>query len=359
MFRSIELVTLLGMMGMAAVAWGQTQAQGKNSMRFTRFAVNDPGINNIEAVSFLIPSGWKTEGGIVWWHDYSILANLFMKVTDPVSGAQIEFLPGQNFTWLNYMIVPMQPGTNYMGNILWQPITDPPQFVQTFYAPQVTPHLAQARLVSCEDLPKIAAEFVRQNGNQGSARSSRVRYEYDRNGQRWEEDVYFTLSYFPFNLGTIWQVRQCYAFRAPKGQLDRVTPVMNTTIQTIRLTPEWFGGYMYVQKLFNNRMYQSIRNARALSDTITRNNNEIQQMIADGYRARSESQDRISQSFSEYIRGVDTYSNPFEGRQVQLPSGYNDAWVNSRGEYLLSNEAGFDPNVGDTMEWRRMNRRGQ
>jgi hypothetical protein len=316
--------------------------------------VKDPGINNIEAVSFLIPAGWKTEGGVQWFPDYSILANLLMKVTDPQTGAQIEFLPAQNFTWLNQMVVPMQPGTNYMGNILWQPIGDIPTFIKTFYAPQALPQLQNARQVAVEDLPKIANEVAKTLGGAGTAKSARVRYEYQRNGQAWEEDVFVTLTYYPWQLGTLWSVNSAYAFRAPKGQLDTIKPLMTTTISTIRLSQEWYGGYMYVQKLFNDRMNQSIRNARAISDTITRNSEEIRQMFADSYKQRSESQDRISQNFSEYIRGVETYNDPYGGHPVQLPSGYNDAWVNARGEYLLSNQAGFDPNVGDTTEWRRM-----
>ncbi len=39
---------------------------------------------------------------------------------------------------------------------------------------------------------------------------------------------------------------------------------------------------------------------------------------------------------------------------MELPSGYNDAWVNAQGEYILSEQAGFDPNVGSTVEWKRM-----
>jgi hypothetical protein len=331
-----------------------TSATPQGSLKFTRIGVKDPGINNIEAVSFLIPAGWKTEGGVQWFPDYSILANLLMKVTDPQTGAQIEFLPAQNFTWLNQMVVPMQPGTNYMGNILWQPIGDIPTFIKTFYAPQALPQLQNARQVAVEDLPKIANEVAKTLGGAGTAKSARVRYEYQRNGQLWEEDVFITLTYYPWQLGTLWSVNSAYAFRAPKGQLDTIKPLMTTTISTIRLSQEWYGGYMYVQKLFNDRMNQSIRNARAISDTITRNSEEIRQMFADSYKQRSESQDRISQNFSEYIRGVETYNDPYGGHPVQLPSGYNDAWVNARGEYLLSNQAGFDPNVGDTTEWRRM-----
>ena len=329
-------------------------AQPTQAMRFTRLGVKDPGINNIEAVSFLIPAGWKADGGMQWFPDYSILANLLMKVTDPQTGATIEFLPIQNFTWLTQMVVPMQPGTNYLGNILCQPIEDVPQFIQMFYVPTVLGQLRGARVGANEPLPKVAAETAKMYGGQSNVKAARVRYECQMNGRPWEQDIYVTLVFTNWHLGTLWSVTSAYAFSAPKEELDRLTPVMNTTIATLRLSPEWYGGYMYVQKLFNDRMNQGIRNARAISDTITRNSEEIRQMFADSYKQRQESQDRINKSFSEYIRGIETYSNPFEGRPVELPSGYNDVWVNSRGEYLLSNQAGLDPNVGDTIEWRRM-----
>jgi hypothetical protein len=332
-----------------------SQAPG-GGMRFTRVAVKDPGINNIEALSFLIPAGWKAEGGIQWFPDYSVLANLLLKITDPQTGAAVEFLPVQNFTWLVRTVVPMQPGTNYLGNIICQPITDVAQFIGIFYAPAALRHLQNARIAASEDLQKVALQVARMHGGQSSARSGRVRYEYQVGGQPWEEDVYVTLVYTPTQLGTIWSVTAAHSFRAPKGQLDRLTPAMNTIINTLRLSPDWYGGYMYVQKLFYDRMRQGIRNARAISETITRNSEEIRQMFSDSYRQRCESQDRISQSYSEYIRGVETYRNPYEDRPVQLPSGYTSAWVNRSGEYILSPEAGFNPNVGSNLEWRRLER---
>jgi len=280
-----------------------------------------------------------------------------MRINDPQTGAAIEFLPVQNFTWLTQTVVQMQPGTNYLGNILWQPITDLPRFIEIFYMPQTLRHLQGARVVSREALPKVAAEVARSFGGQSTVKSERIRYEYRQGDRTWEESVYCTLVYTNWQMGTLWSVHSAYSFRAPKGQLDRLTPRMSTTVHSARLSPEWYGGYMYVQKLFLDRMNQSIRNAAAISATITRNSEEIRRMYSESYRLRAESQDRISQSFSEYVRGVDTYKNPYEGRPVQLPSGYNDAWVNSRGEYLLSNDAGFNPNVGDTTEWRRMDRR--
>lgn len=358
MRRSAVLIVLFMLMAVTSDRGPAIAApSAKDSLRFTRLSVKDPGINNIEAVSFLIPAGWKAKGGVQWFPEYSILANLLMSVGDPATGAAIEFLPIQNFIWLTQMVVPMQPGTNYLGNILWQPIADVSQFIQFFYMPKTLRHLQGARVVSRDNLPDLAAEVARSIGGQATVKSARIRYEYQLGGRPWEESVYCTLVYTNWQMGTIWSVQSAYSFRAPKGQLDRLTPLMNTTVSSARLSQEWYGGYMYVQKLFQDRMNQNIRDAAAISATITRNSEEIRRMFSESYRQRSESQDRISQSFSEYIRGVDTYRNPYEGRPVQMPSGYRDAWVNPRGEYLLSNDVGFNPNVGDTTEWRRMDRR--
>ena len=134
------------------------------AMRFTRLSVKDPGINNIEAISLLIPAGWRAEGGVQWFPDFSVQANLLMKITDPQTGAAVEFLPVQNFTWLTQMVVPMSPGTNYMGNILWQPILDVAQFVQTFYLPNSLRRLQSARITAKEDLPKVAAQVAQMHG---------------------------------------------------------------------------------------------------------------------------------------------------------------------------------------------------
>jgi hypothetical protein len=35
-------------------------------------------------------------------------------------------------------------------------------------------------------------------------------------------------------------------------------------------------------------------------------------------------------------------------------AGRGYAWVSVKGEYVLSDEAGFNPNVGSTIEWRQL-----
>lgn len=337
---------------LSSVALAQDAPDG--TMKFTRVSVKDPGINNIEAVSFLIPAGWKTEGGVTWFPDYSILANLLMKITDPATGAQIEFLPIQKFTHITQPVFPMQRFSNYMGQIVHEPITDVPQFIQTMYFPQATPQLRNAEVVGKEDLKKVAEQVSKTYGGQSQVIAGKVRYAYERDGQPWEEDIYVTLVFTPWQMGTMWSVDSGYAFRAPKGELDKLTPVMSVSIKTLKLSLDWFAGYMQVQKLFNNRMMQGIRDATAISKQISQNAEESRKMWSDAWKERNDSMDRINKSFGEYIKGVDTYDDPIKGQPVELPAGYKDAWVNPQGEYILSEQAGFNPNEGSTVDWKKM-----
>lgn len=329
-------------------------AEPAGSLRFSRLSVTDPGMNGIEAVSMLVPAGWRAQGGIQWFPEFSVQANLLLTVSDPATGAAVEFLPVQNFTYLTHMLVPMPRGANYLGNILWEPVPDIAQFVQTFYLTGALRHLQGGRQTGAAELPGIAQAVAQGYGGQSTVRAGRVRYEFSRDGRPWEEDVYVTLAFTPFQLGTLWGVHGAHSFRAPKGEFDRLTPVLSTVVNTVRPTSEWYGGYRYVQQLFQNRMQQGIADAGNLSRQIAQNSEEIRQMFADSYRERQASQDRIARSWSEAIRGVETYRDPYAGSAVELPSGYRDVWVSRRGEYLLSNQAGLDPNVGDNTEWRRM-----
>jgi hypothetical protein len=330
-------------------------AAPRGVLKLTRLAVHDPGVNNIEAVSMLIPAGWKAEGGIQWYTHFRILACLIMRITDPQTGAGIEFLPLQRFIWIHQPIVPMAPGSNYLGSVVSQPITDVPQFIQAFYGSESLARLGNARVAGTQDLPDVA-NLMAQVNQASLAKAARVRYEYESGGQTWEEDVYCTLSFYNLPQLVIWHVDHAYTFRAPKGMLDRLTPLMITVLTTQKVSLDWYAAYQYVGQLFDERMRQGIRAAGDLSRRIAQNNAEISQMFAESYRQRSESQDRIHRSFTEYIRGVETYRNPFENRSVQLPSGYSNVWVNRSGEYILSNQAGFNPNVGSNIEWQQINR---
>jgi hypothetical protein len=124
--------------------------------------------------------------------------------------------------------------------------------------------------------------------------------------------------------------------------------VLLPLISSGQFNPQWLQEYFEVCNLFQQRMGRGIRNAKALSDTITRNRHEIINMISDSYWKGQAVQDRANQNFSDYLRGVTQSNSPYQTYPVQLPSGYKYAWAGANGSYVLSNDAGYNPNVGST-----------
>jgi hypothetical protein len=59
----------------------------------------------------------------------------------------------------------------------------------------------------------------------------------------------------------------------------------------------------------------------------------------------------FTQNFSDYIRGVERFNDPFSGKEVELPAGYGYAWTNNLGEYVVTSSLGYNPNVGSNLHW--------
>jgi hypothetical protein len=43
---------------------------------------------------------------------------------------------------------------------------------------------------------------------------------------------------------------------------------------------------------------------------------------------------------------------------VKTPNatGYNNAWTNGIGDYVVPDSAGYNPNIGSNQNWQKMNR---
>jgi len=324
---------------------------------FEKHTIRDPLAVNQDAVSFLKPRGWKVEGGIKWYHNFIHLACAEVKVMNPNGLEQLETLPYVNCCWFVNAILPLPRGANYMGSIVHEPIDDPREVIEKLSLPQLRGKF-NPRVVDSRELPEVAKALSQANGG-AKVRSGRVRIEYQLNGQMVEEDIYLSLYFAEHDLGIrnervikwgpAWPP---FALRAAKGKLDQATPLLLAIANSGRPEPRWFAEYQYVCSLFMNRIGNDIRNATEISDTIRRNGDEIFKTYSDAYWKRAASQERMSRNYSNYVRGVEQYSTPFERYPVQLPSGYKYAWAGNNGGYTLSNEAGFDPNVGGSTDWR-------
>ncbi len=128
-------------------------------------------------------------------------------------------------------------------------------------------------------------------------------------------------------------------------------------IRSFRLNPQWYARYMQVSQYLIQNQIQQIRHIGQISQIVSQTSDQISDMIMDSYNQRQETLDRLSTQFSQTIRGVDEYHGPFEERGVELPGGYDHAWSNALGEYILTDDPSFDPNIGSNLDWQAMERR--
>ena len=329
------------------------------ALHFFPQSIIDPAAENRVAFYFLAPDGWSYDAGVEWMPEWSRSAFLRTRVSDPVTGATVEWLPIQDFIWFEAPAGAEAPiGGNYQGKMYVPPVTDPVQFVNDFWLQGALAHLAGGQLVSITDVPRIAEEFKVGYGGPADAAAYRLRYEYQQGDQTWEEDVSFALLYAGGAPITSWYVNFAYTVRAPKGELDRLAGVTSTILASRDSTPEWEAILRLVQQLFRQGVQQQMDDTEAFGRTLAEHRAETQALQEQVTAERQASQDRIADLRRETLGGVETYDDPVTGTPIQLPIGFNTYWVNDQGEFITSGDAGFDPNSLNAGFWRQLQRRG-
>ncbi len=332
-------------------------AVAKGTMSFTQQTIKDPAANNVSAVTFLLPQGWQFQGQIVWLHEFSVLANLRLRLRDTNTSTTIEWLPTQHFSYTDQLPGLLQPGANWMGAIVAAPVTDPLQFVESFWTSQALPHLRNRRPTAREDFPGIARQAI-ANDPGWQAKAVRLRYTFEQQDRTWEQDVYFTLAYAPVNAGVaMWNVQRAYTSFAPKGELDERASLIKAVIANANFTSEWLATYSVVKQLQRQGLQQQMADTAGFGRKLQDYTAHIRQLGQQIHEERMKSFDRIAESQREYLGGVETYNDPYQHQAVYLPAGYKEYWGNQKGEVVLSEQTGYNPNAGDVNDWRKMERR--
>jgi len=234
--------------------------------------------------------------------------------------------------------------------------------------------------VEDEALPHLAATMRQENPDMGpppSTDGARVRLRYTLDGREMEEDIFCVVSSVTTQTGSgllaeeqvHWVAESLFAFRAERGHLDAMARACMASVKSIRMNPQWFMAYQAEsRRILQERiaMQQALqqmaaaqrasfqRSMHRLSD-VSRTISETGDMVMSGYESRSASYDRMSDNWSEAMRGVDSYAAP-GGGSVELPGGYEHAWTNGLGEYVMTDSGFLNPNDFASGNWERMQR---
>jgi hypothetical protein len=332
------------------------KAEEADMVRFKPLVVRDR-LAGRDAFSLLIPADWRGEGAVDWRFHPQYPAAARVRAYNPNGVEAVHSYPMIPFVW---GVWHLPEGGSYIGNEVRPVPRDPEAYVRQYLLPHCRPDIKNFRVVAVEDMPEwaktsTALADARANGIPCKVQAGRVRIAYVVDEQKVEEEFSVMLVNLSIVGCQYWGTEWASSVRAAPGKLEPVHRAEMTMASSVRFDLTWYSQERNVAATFEQMIYDEQAAVMARSRIIAEANNHVTEVIRTSYENRQKALDRINARFSEYIRGVESYQGP-DGHTLQLPAGYRHAWVNNRGEYVLSDNANFDPNVSLRGDWRELKR---
>jgi hypothetical protein len=268
-------------------------------------------------------------------------------------------------------------GSWYYGSEFLPPAS-PIDTLKTIVLPRYRP-IPNFQWVEQEPAEEWAQENVRQLQAQGDTslgEGFRVRFRYQMEGTPMMELIQGMVLYNKYMGGgfagpievftATTTLLACY--RAKESEFTRWHPVFEKMLQSIRVNPQWhaYQNQMIVrlsqqQQMQNQQQLKAaLERGRQISqehDRIWQQGQQRLQQIDqfyDNIHAQDAREDYLQGERVRTIRGTDLYNDPTRGGEVELPDTYHQVWSNGFGEYILSDDLGYNPNAANPGSWNQI-----
>jgi hypothetical protein len=229
---------------------------------------------------------------------------------------------------------------------------------------QPLPALAQHVLARSNALLGIFHQISPPVGPyENRAESARVKVEYTFNGRRMTEDftasVTYSISYMNSIYGSIpliFWMPQVGSFRAPSEEMVAKVRLFQIMMYSGAENPLWTVNCVRLQAMVTREQLRHQQAIFARLRQIRETMSEVSDIIWNTLQNRSQTQDRMFDNYTQALRGVDTYVDPVNKFNVELPAGFDNVWTNGT-DYVLSDSPSYNPNVGSSGNWTQMNRK--
>jgi hypothetical protein len=189
---------------------------------------------------------------------------------------------------------------------------------------------------------------------------AKIRFSYSVNGIPMEEEIYGVVEQVKFAsqsmFGTVyniwWYLNYVFSFKSESGKLDENSKIFQAMSSSFRINQHWQAKYNNVVEYLARQQVQQIHNIGEFSRTLSRMSDQMRSDQLQQFEQRSGVYDKVAQQFSDNILGIERYYDPFEEKEVELPGGYDHVWCNNLGEYVLTENPNFNPNVGSNLTWK-------
>ena len=345
-------------------------------MTFRKQVIMDHKGFGYEALRLLLPKTWKFNGGISWnYNKIPPEASTAFTITSPDNTSVFEQFPHMNLFWsqdqnLRYSYA-------QAGFEILQPMSAQ-NFLKDYFIPRYRSRVSELKIKETSQLESLARQVNELTQHQMNlfgrispfqfpfelrSDAAHIQVEYTLSGIPTVEDFTVSISYmvayipgmYGGSIGATTWIPTVTSFKAPKKEMNEKVKIFRIIADSRKDNPKWSED---VVKLTATITRDQIRQQNAIfrsMQQISRTQSEISDMIMESYEKRNAAYDRIFDNYSQAIRGVDTYVDPVNDWKVELPTGYDNAWTDGN-DYIFSDDAGFNPNIGSNKDWKQMQR---
>jgi len=360
---------------------GGNQTYGASVIQLDSVECTDQHMS-MEAFTITMPSDWIFDGGITWRAERPLLpASLDFSVTASDGSLSLECFPDEAYFWVEGegLLIPYDYGpelraiysAEYQGYWQSQPMSAP-DYITEVLLPRYRGDVTDLQVVEISPLgendflPQLE-NLLNQRPSGLLARSTDVDaamayVKYSENGRTFEEELMSTIIVDTFYttpeieqmfgvrmVSTFWFADGLWSLRAENLSPENAKLLM-TALSSFRWNPSWLDNYSQLLADLWQQHLQGVMNRHGI---VTQTQEEVTQMITTTFANQDATMEKISNEWSNVIRGVEVY-DPDPGLaefetvgepSVELPNGYDYAWTNKLGDYILTDSASFNPNV--------------
>lgn len=365
--------------------WGQ--------MTLTKVTMQDPGMSNMDSHTMLVPKGWTFQGQAFWAgpEGFRVLPSPMFSA-EAADGTSVSLAPSLSFKDIRPTQMGAQFGmqavstgqfsNGYPGGAMPQTPQEWQQWL-THLIQQGNPEYRNVRVELPQPEPELSRTLQQQiaplkpmydelNGqsqqlNQSgglqmsfflSADAFGFDVTFERNGQPMEGAVLLGVTFFgnqsQLGVDATWALQPMMAFTAPRGKLRERMPMLMAVATSLRPTEPW-------QQMLTDHIAKMNKidrdHAAKMADINANHAREMARISREGHQQRMADMDSNMESwqrrqdvegegqrkFINALTGVEEYTTPGSDTSVTLPIGYDRVYTNGAGDYLLTNNALYDP----------------
>lgn len=342
-------------------------------LKMVRIVDSDTFSEPIEVTRMLIPADWKFEGKAKWFlenracPEMENISAVTFRVQSPDGLWSLERFPNSFWTWA---VNPVIEGEEHKNRCPFHEPVSPASYVSDQLLPKMRPGAQILFEQPATEMSRAVTEILKHSNatavylknETAKAECARVTYEYPEGGKFIRESILGTMitmiSRRPVYISTGRQNSVRYsdyysihasdfnASRVPDGESGTSEAIFARIMMSLRANPRWIAG--------RREVASHLAHSPEDSEAVLRHNElpeMTDQQIASAYQKQVEARTPTAKEYDPSVLPMESYIDPGTNEGIELNGGFAFGWTNHRDEYILTNEANFNPAAQFNEDW--------